>query len=391
MNLSVQEVLIFILILAAVAAGVYLAVRKRYEDIISALLEVVQYQEKLDFSFKTGLRAVRYIDYTDRTGELAKTMVSSEENVRDLINRTIDAGNRIVSSCEELNRISGQNVSVSEDIAKTIEEIAKGATDQAQDATRGAMAMAAMGEVLGENQLLMEKLNEKTEEVLAIKEEGMNIVASLIEYTEASKSSAETIHEIILGTNESAKTIEQASDMIKSIAEQTNLLALNAAIEAARAGEAGRGFAVVAEEIRKLAEDSNRFTEDIRNVVAQLTEKSETAVRTMGEVAVIVGNQTESVEQTAEKFNRMSESLEENSGIIGQINRHSKKIENQKEEMMLIIDNLSAIAQENAASTQETAASVEEQTASMQQMAESGRSLTEVAKEIIELTGQFSV
>ena len=251
--------------------------------------------------------------------------------------------------------------------------------------------MAAMGEVLGENQLLMEKLNEKTEEVLAIKEEGMNIVASLIEYTEASKSSAETIHEIILGTNESAKTIEQASDMIKSIAEQTNLLALNAAIEAARAGEAGRGFAVVAEEIRKLAEDSNRFTEDIRNVVAQLTEKSETAVRTMGEVAVIVGNQTESVEQTAEKFNRMSESLEENSGIIGQINRHSKKIENQKEEMMLIIDNLSAIAQENAASTQETAASVEEQTASMQQMAESGRSLTEVAKEIIELTGQFSV
>lgn len=391
MNLSVQEVLIFILILAAVAAGVYLAVRKRYEDIISALLEVVQYQEKLDFSFKTGLRAVRYIDYTDRTGELAKTMVSSEENVRDLINRTIDAGNRIVSSCEELNRISGQNVSVSEDIAKTIEEIAKGATDQAQDATRGAMAMAAMGEVLGENQLLMEKLNEKTEEVLAIKEEGMNIVASLIEYTEASKSSAETIHEIILGTNESAKTIEQASDMIKSIAEQTNLLALNAAIEAARAGEAGRGFAVVAEEIRKLAEDSNRFTEDIRNVVARLTEKSETAVRTMGEVAVIVGNQTESVEQTAEKFNRMSESLEENSGIIGQINRHSKKIENQKEEMMLIIDNLSAIAQENAASTQETAASVEEQTASMQQIAESGRSLTEVAKEIIELTGQFSV
>ncbi|MDO4719538.1 MAG: methyl-accepting chemotaxis protein [Peptostreptococcaceae bacterium] len=391
MNVSVQELVIFISILCVVTAGVYFYVRKRYETIIFALLEVVQHQERLDFSFKKSLKAAEYIHYKDKTGELTRTIASSEGKVRDLIHKAVDVGNKMLSSSEALSVISGQNAAVSEDIAKTIEEIAKGATDQAQDATRGAMAMAAMGEVLGENQLLMEKLNGKTEEVLAVKEEGMDIVASLIEYTEASKGSATTIHEIILGTNESAKSIEQASDMIKSIAEQTNLLALNAAIEAARAGEAGRGFAVVAEEIRKLAEDSNRFTEDIRNIVSQLTEKSETAVRTMGEVAIIVGKQTESVEQTAEKFNRMSVSLEENGGIIGQINRHLEKVEDQKEEMMRIIDNLSAIAQENAASTQEAAASVQEQTASMQQMAESSRSLTEITKEMIELTGRFTV
>ena len=72
--------------------------------------------------------------------------------------------------------------------------------------------------------------------------------------------------------------VEVASQMIQNIADQTNLLALNAAIEAARAGEAGRGFAVVADEIRKLAEQSNDFTNDIKTIIDELRQKSTGAV-----------------------------------------------------------------------------------------------------------------
>lgn len=201
--------------------------------------------------------------------------------------------------------------------------------------------------------------------------------------------SAKELQEIIVNTNESAEKIESASQMIRNIAEQTNLLALNAAIEAARAGEAGRGFAVVAEEIRKLAEQSNAFTEEIATIIKELTDKTGHAVHTIQEVGKTAASQVESVELTNAKFKGIDGVIEKMKDIIIEINQSGQVMEEKKNEVIGIIENLSAISQENAAGTEEASASVEEQTASMEEITNASDRLAKLAEEMQESIAKF--
>ncbi len=235
------------------------------------------------------------------------------------------------------------------------------------------------------------ELKTVTEEIDSKKDEGKIALEDLDRLTDINKEESSYVNDIILETNESAESISKASEMIQSIADQTNLLALNAAIEAARAGEAGKGFAVVADEIRKLAEDSTKFTSEIRAIIDELKEKAESAVVRMEKATKIAVEQDEQSKLSKSKFNEIELAVIKSKEIVNRISENSKSIEDKNAEIIAIIENLSAIAEENAATTEEAAASVDIQTDAIRDVSKASENLAHIAEQLQNEVGNFKL
>ena len=325
----------------------------------------------------------------DEIGGLGRSFEEITNNLREFIKKISYNSENLASSSEELTASTQQLSVAAEEVGRTIGDIAKGANDQAKDTEQGAINIDELGEQISKNHQEVLYLSGASEEVNTLKDEGLTILTDLVEKTEECNRATKEVGEVIVNTNKSAEKIEAASQMIKNITQQTNLLALNAAIEAARAGEAGKGFAVVADEIRILSEQSNHFTEEITDIVLDLTDKTGQAVKTIEKVYEIAMSQTESVKMTNNKFEGIANAIEKIKSVIEDINQSGFNLDNKKDKIIEIIENLSAISEENAAGTEEAAASVEEQTASIGEIANASESLARLAEEMQESISKF--
>lgn len=276
-------------------------------------------------------------------------------------------------------------------MAQTVNEIAKGATDQAKNTMDAAMALERLSKEIENNQKGTQDLASASAKISQLVKTGLTVVSDLAQKTKENALASDVVFSSIQKTNESSAKISEASGMITTISEQTNLLALNASIEAARAGEHGRGFAVVADEIRKLAEQSRITTTTIDEMVSRLQKDAETAVQKMHESGIIVKEEEKSVELTKETFDQIAQAIGQSEKMVTLINQTSIKMEENKANVMVNIDTLSAVAQENAASTEEASAAIEEQTASAEQIADASEDLSEMAQNLQAMIRKFKV
>ncbi len=337
----------------------------------------------------TGTVNQSFIKRRDEIGELTRAFQTIGQNLRELIGEAAGASIRVASSSQELTASIQHSSSTSTEVSRAVEEIARGAGEQAEEAGKGVEKAVQMGTIIEQTMEYISSLNQSAHQVEIIKEEGFEILGDLVRKTGDSGRATEDIYNVIINTNESAGKIQKASQKIGGIAEQTNLLALNAAIEAARAGETGKGFAVVAEEIRKLAEESNEFTKAITVIINELLEKTKGAVDTMKQVSDMTVSQSESVKMTEIRFERISEAIEETKRIIDVLSQSGLKMRDQKDEVIDVIQNLSAVSQESAAATEEIAASIGEQTTAMEEIVNTSEILAGLAETMNQTIAKF--
>jgi methyl-accepting chemotaxis protein len=334
---------------------------------------------------------VKYTKRRDEIGAIASTLMETTTALKTIMQSIQTSAAQVNESASVVTMNTTQTAQASDDVAHAMNEVADGAQSQAHAIESGSEKGQLLGEKINHNADVIKALTESNEAVNTAVTDGLKEINALVSLSKSSEKETQAIAEKIEHTNSSAEEISKASQVIASIAEQTNLLALNAAIESARAGEAGKGFAVVADEIRKLAEESTASTAEIDQIVANLQGSTSDAVEKMADVLANYHKQSEKNNQNKAQYDAINQAINASKQQIESLTVSGEDMRVYKDEILEVLENLSAIAEENASSTEEVSASMEEQSASLDEIKSLGEPLLTLADGLDQEVKQFKL
>ncbi len=327
----------------------------------------------------------------DEIGKLNRGFSDMVMHLRKVISEVKEMSVSTAASSEEMMASSEEVSKVSEQIATAVNELAKGAGEQAAATEKGNYKIIEVASGLNDIAKDMSKSEELTEKAKDTVEDGKKSVQYQSVKMQENKQVTVDVSNAVAALSEKSVEIGEILSVINSISDQTNLLSLNAAIEAARAGEQGRGFAVVAEEIRKLAEQSGLSVKKIDLIIKEVQDGVEQAVTEMGKAQVVVEEQEKALFDTVNAFENIEEVVSALNTNIKRVSELSQALDSKAKEAGDTISDIASIAEETASGTEEVAASTEEQTSVMQQIAASSENLSKLANELQKSIGRFQI
>ena len=325
----------------------------------------------------------------DEFGQLAKSFNSFTHSLSQIMKQISSSSEQVAASSEELSASAEESKSTSEHISRAMQMAAESNVKQSSMTEKSAESITELLDSISSvasNTGNIADLSSSMRDKAEIGSKSVNKMLDQMKFIDKSVDSAGNgLQALVASTAE----ISDISSLITTISEQTNLLALNAAIEAARAGEQGKGFAVVAEEVRKLADETNKSANHIQSVVATIQNES---IETVNNIKVVQENVSSGIvlsQETTGNFNEILNLVEQVTSQIQEVAAATQQLTSGVEVIQHTVHTLAAGTKETSANTEAVAKSSEEQLHSMEEISYAAESLSQLAEELQTVINRF--
>lgn len=324
----------------------------------------------------------------EKVNKQHEEMIQDKIKVDQMVNEVTNSVHVITNFSETLKGNIAVTKKISNEITTAFGEVVNGVETQAASVLEMNESMNSTSKVVADvskTSVEMGKLSTETRDITSKgNEQILQLSSHMRQVNQTISAASQLMNELNNRTNQIGTILSSISD----ISNQTNLLALNAAIEAARAGEHGKGFAVVADEVRKLAEDSQRSTVKISQILHEIQEKTNQVTKQIGEGEDAVIASIEATEQSKQSFSQI---LNNTSKVAHQAESVKEMLAKLEQSAMSIIDEISAISsvtEESSSQSEEIMAHVEEQHARIENITNSFEELDSMTRQLQKLTNE---